>query len=70
MWAGCTIEDGVVMNNNLICEAVQVGKDAKICKGAMIDKNVKVKSGVTIDASVIASCMTITTSAKGVVSFT
>lgn len=69
IWDNCTIGDGVQMVNCLICNGVTIGDKAKLLSGAMIDKDVNVKPNVTIAEGTVASCLSITTSSQGVVSF-
>jgi len=57
------------MLNCLICNGVVIGDSAKLLSGAMIDKDVHVRPGVTIAEGTVASCLAITTSSQGVVSF-
>jgi len=46
-----------------------IGTGSKIQKGCLIDKNVQVKENATLEESTVASCFTISTNNKGIISF-
>ena len=63
------VRAGAKLVNCLLCDNVVIGDRATLLQGAMVDKNVVIKDDAVLDKCV-ASCLTITTSSKGVVSFT